>query len=430
MKKWVCLALVFGLLLSLCTGCKKVEQEEEKPMVGKVYYLNFKPEANDDWQALAKKYTEQTGVEVKVLTAASGDYERTLGVEIDKENPPTMFQVNGPVGLSAWKDYAADLSSSAIYRELISDDFALKDNGKVYGIAFVYEAYGLITNKKLLKDAGYDISQIKDFESLKTIAEDIHKRSKELGFDAFTSSGLDSSSSWRFSGHLTNLPLYYEFTEDKITTQPPTIKGTYLDQLKAVWDLYIQNSATDPKTLTAKTNDDAVAEFKEGKAVFYQNGTWEYANATAIGKENIGFLPIYFNVNDEKQGLSAGTENYWVVNSRVSDADRKATMDFMYWLATNETATTALASGQMGFTSPFKSAKKPDNGLYAILDEMLKEGKTTSVMWMFPYTPNTDAWRAEVVSALAAYSAGTGEWEGVRKAIVDGWAKQYAASKQ
>ena len=156
MKKWLSLALVFGLLLSLCTGCKKTEEEEEKPQVGKVYYLNFKPEANDDWQALAKKYTDETGVEVKVLTAASGDYERTLGVEIDKENPPTMFQVNGPVGLSAWKDYALDLSGSKVYKELISDDFALKDNGKVYGIAFVYEAYGLITNKKLLKDAGYE----------------------------------------------------------------------------------------------------------------------------------------------------------------------------------------------------------------------------------------------------------------------------------
>jgi len=189
-------------------------------------------------------------------------------------------------------------------------------------------------------------------------------------------------------------------------------------------------AVTDPKTLTSKTGDDAVAEFKEGKAVFYQNGTWEYANATAIGKENIGFLPIYFGVEDAKQGLCAGTENYWVVNSQVSEADQKATLDFMEWLATSETGTMALAGGEMGFTSPFKSAKKPDNGLYAILDERLAKGDTTSVKWMFPYTPNTDAWRAEVVSALAAYSAGTGDWNAVKTAIVDGWAKQYQASHQ
>ena len=180
-----------------------------------------------------------------------------------------------------------------------------------------------------MEEAGYKIEDIKDFESLKRIAEDIHARSKELGFDAFTSSGLDGSSSWRFSGHLTNLPLYYEFTENNVNNQPATIQGKYLENFKKVWDLYIQNSATDPKTLTSKTGDDAVAEFKEGKAVFYQNGTWEYANATAIGADNIGFLPIYFGVDDAKQGLCAGTENYWVVNSQASEADQKATLDFM-----------------------------------------------------------------------------------------------------
>ena len=33
---------------------------------GKVYFLNFKPESNDEWQKLAKDYTKETGVEVKV----------------------------------------------------------------------------------------------------------------------------------------------------------------------------------------------------------------------------------------------------------------------------------------------------------------------------------------------------------------------------
>ncbi|HPS80949.1 MAG TPA: carbohydrate ABC transporter substrate-binding protein, partial [Candidatus Limiplasma sp.] len=38
---------------------------------GSVYYLNFKPEQDQQWQDLAKLYTEKTGVPVTVVTAAS-----------------------------------------------------------------------------------------------------------------------------------------------------------------------------------------------------------------------------------------------------------------------------------------------------------------------------------------------------------------------
>ena len=78
---------------------------------GKVYYLNFKPESNDEWQKLAKDYTKETGVEVKVQTAASGTYEQTLKSEIAKSEAPTLFQVNGPVGYQNWKSYTDDMTS-------------------------------------------------------------------------------------------------------------------------------------------------------------------------------------------------------------------------------------------------------------------------------------------------------------------------------
>ena len=92
---------------------------------GKVYYLNFKPEQDEDWQNLAKEYTEETGTEVTVVTAASGQYETTLQSEMAKSDAPTLFQVNGPVGLKNWKDYCYDLKDSDIYAELTYDSFSL-----------------------------------------------------------------------------------------------------------------------------------------------------------------------------------------------------------------------------------------------------------------------------------------------------------------
>ena len=90
---------------------------------GKVYYLNFKPEQDQDWQDLAAEYTKETGVPVTVVTAASGQYETTLMSEMEKSEAPTLFQVNGPVGLANWKDYCYDLSGSQLYGELTSDSF-------------------------------------------------------------------------------------------------------------------------------------------------------------------------------------------------------------------------------------------------------------------------------------------------------------------
>ena len=86
---------------------------------------------------------------------------------------------------------------------------------------------------------------------------------------------MDSSSDWRFKTHLANLPIYYEYKADGITSTD-AIKGTYLDNYKNIWDLYITDATCEPALLSSKTGDDAAAEFATGAAVFYQNGTWAY----------------------------------------------------------------------------------------------------------------------------------------------------------
>ena len=37
----------------------------------------------------------------------------------------------------------------------------------------------------------------------------------------------------------------------------------------------------------------------------------------------------------------------------------------------------------------------------------------------------SEEWKNGVGSALTAYAAGTGDWDGVVTAFVDGWAKEY-----
>ena len=398
---------------------------------GKVYYLNFKPEQDQDWQDLAAEYTKETGVPVTVVTAASGQYETTLMSEMEKSEAPTLFQVNGPVGLANWKDYCYDLSGSQLYGELTSDSFALKDGDAVAAIAYVLETYGIIYNKELLSAAGYTQDDIKGFADLKKVADDIQARKAELGVDgAFTSAGMDSSSDWRFKTHLANLPLYYEFKDDNITKQPATVKGTYLPEYKNIFDLYLKDSTTEPTQLSSKTGDDATSEFSLGEAVFYQNGTWAWTDLQKNGMkaESIGMLPIYTGVKgEENQGLATGSENYWCINSKASDADKQATKDFLKWVVTSKTGIESLSSA-MGFTTPFKSFSdvKSDNPLVQAAVEDQNSDKT-AVSWNFTMMPSEE-WKNQLGSALLEYAQGTGDWDAVKTAFVDGWKTEYDAS--
>ena len=130
--------------------------------------------------------------------------------------------------------------------------------------------------------------RFKSFADLKKVADDIQARKAELGVDgAFTSAGMDGSSDWRFKTHLANLPIYYEYKADGIGSTD-AIKGTYLDNYKQIWDLYITDSTCDPTLLASKTGNDAVAEFVGKKAVFYQNGTWAYSDVKDLGDDNLG----------------------------------------------------------------------------------------------------------------------------------------------
>ena len=433
MRKVVSAMLVAAMATGMVAGCgsSSDSKSDKKDAKGKVYYLNFKPEQDEQWQDLAKEYTKETGVDVTVLTAASGEYEKTLKSEMAKSNAPTLFQVNGPVGLASWKDYCYDLSDTDVYKELTSDDYALKDGDSVAGIGYVIETYGIITNKTLLKEAGYTPDDIKSFADLKKVAEDITNRTSELGFSAFTSAGMDGSSDWRFKTHLANLPIYFEYQDEGINTTD-AIKGTYLDNYRDMWDLYINNSTCDPKDLAAKTGDDARNEFLNKKAVFYQNGTWEYTQLIDGGltDDDMTMLPIYFGVGDEaNQGLCTGTENYWCVNKDADEADIQATLDFMDWCVTSDEGTKCMAD-DMGFNIPFKKAQESQN-LFIKEDKQMTEDGKTPVAWNFSTMPSEE-WKNGVGSALTAYAADQTDanWDAVVSAFVDGWASEYKLANE
>lgn len=435
MKIVTALSMAVMMAASMIPSVPVMAEEAE----GSVYYLNFKPEQADQWVELGEKYTEETGVPVTVVTAASGTYESTLKSEMAKDEAPTLFQVNGPVGLASWKDYCYDLKDTEIYKQLTSEEFALtNEDGSVPGIAYVIETYGLIYNKALLNDyfetdgaVVKSVEEINSFDTLKAVADDIQAKKDDLGIEgAFASAGFDASSDWRFKTHLANLPIYYEYQADGIDSTD-AIKGTYLENFKNIFDLYITDSTCEPSVLSSKTGEDAASEFALGEAVFYQNGTWAYNDVkdNEVADEDMGMLPIYIGVEgEENQGLCTGSENYWCVNSKASEEDIQATLDFLNWVITSDEGRTSL-SQEMGFVTPFKTFDEnfeSENPLVVDANKYIADGKT-SVAWNFTTMPSEE-WKNQVGSAMLEYAQGTGEWDAVEKAFVDGWATEYAAA--
>lgn len=437
-KRRMATAVAAGMTVAALTGalagCSSAEGGGDAE--GKVYYLNFKPEQAEDWVALAEAYTEETGVAVDVQTAASGTYETTLKSEMAKSDAPTLFQVNGPVGLANWKDYVADLSDTAIYEHLNDQSVALTgEDDEVLAVPYVMETYGIIYNKKIVNDyialgdaAVASIDEITDFDTFSAVVEGIQEHKDELGVEgAFTSAGFDSSSDWRFKTHLANLPLYWQFAADGVDGQPAEINDSFLDGYQRIFDLYINNATVEPSTLSGKTIEDANSEFALGKAAFYQNGTWAYGDVSgqAVADEDLGMLPIYIGADgEENSGLATGSENYWVINNEASEADQKATKDFLEWVITSDTGRDSLAN-TMGFVTPFDTFGDylPSNP-FVQADAAYTEAGKTAVTWNFTVMPSEE-WKNGVGQALLQYAQGTGDWAAVETAFVDGWAAEY-----
>ena len=87
MKRFVAL-IMSAVMLFVFASCGKNNNTANNNGTDKnkleIYYLNFKPEIADVYKEIAQTYEKETGVKVKVVTAASDTYETTLKSEIAK----------------------------------------------------------------------------------------------------------------------------------------------------------------------------------------------------------------------------------------------------------------------------------------------------------------------------------------------------------
>ena len=422
---------------------KEAETSEASAEAGSVYYLNFKPEVDEQWQEIAAAYTEETGVPVKVVTAASGTYEEVLKSEIAGSDAPTLFQINGPVGYNSWKDYCMDLTDTELYKNLSDKSLAVTgSDGGVYGVPYTVESYGIIYNDEIMQkyfamDGAVvkSVDEIGSFDTLKAVVEDMQAKKDDLGIDGvFASTSLLPGEDWRWQTHLANIPVYYEY-KDKGVTDLDDLEFTYSENFKNIFDLYINNSTCAPTLLGSKAVTDSMAEFALGQCAMVQNGNWGWGQISGVDgnvvtEENVKFMPIYIGAAGEaNQGLCTGTENFWCVNSQTSEANQKATLDFVNWLISSDAGKDYMVN-TLGNAAPFTTFgddEKPQDPLAKEMFRYMENGKT-SVSWNFTTFPSQD-FKDDFGAALLEYCNGNMTWDEVADTVVTRWAEEKAATK-
>ena len=444
MKKMTATMIAAVIAAGMLTGCGGSGESAKKDDEPSVYYLNFKPEVAEVWETLAEKYTEETGVKVKVKTAASGQYEQTLKSEIAKTDAPTLFQINGPTGYNAWKDYCMDLKDTELYGMLLDDSLAIKDGDGVYGVPYLEEGYGIIYNEEIMDKyfaldgaKAKSMDEINNFDKLKEVAEDMTAKKDELGIEGvFASTSFAPGEDWRWQTHLMNLPIHYEY-QDAGVTDEEEITFKYNENFKNIFDLYINNSCVEPAMVGSKSVDDSMAEFALGKAAMVQNGNWAWSQISqvegnVVKEDKIKFLPIYTGVDgEEKQGICIGTENYFCVNSQASEADQQASLEFVKWVFGSDEGK-KMVTNDLGFITPFNTFSDdevPSDPLAKEVIRYMADENLVTVSWDFLTFPS-QTFKDNLGASLLEYATGNQDWNTLVETTIEDWKVEKEATAQ
>ena len=188
-----------------------------------------------------------------------------------------------------------------------ASSLAVTKDGKVYGVPYVVEGYGIIYNQKIMDKyfalGGAKVKsmdEITNFDTLKAVADDMQAKKGELGIEGvFASTSLKPGEDWRWQTHLADLPVYFEYQDAKVEDSDE-LKFTYNEQFKNIFDLYLTDSTIDPKLASSKAVTDSMADFALGKAAMVQNGNWAFGQISEVAGNTVGAEDVKMRLVDRK----------------------------------------------------------------------------------------------------------------------------------
>ena len=431
-----------SLLLCLITAISLSACGKKDNKTVSVTFLNADTEHKAVWEEVAKKYKEEKGVDIKIVTVDENRYFDTLKTELKKEDAPTVFELTSVRDFEQVKDYCADLKEESVYSDLYDRETAIRDGEKVAALPYSVTGMGILYNEEIAekyfaldnkKSPLSSMEEIKTFEQLKTVAEDMQAHKAELGIEgAFASLSLAPGEEDRFSYHLLGTPLYFEMKEKEGDVRDTLYKTkdlafTYSSNYRNLFDLFADNAVTGKETAADKNAESSYKEFALGKAAMMPGDStlWPALSGTdgnGLKADGVKMLPFYTGMDGEdEQGLNVGAKGYYAVNKNADDDDRRAAIDFLDWLFREETGKSYLK--QLSYNAPFGSItdnERPDDPLMKEAARSLKSGVNNVIMALDRVFPDAEYYK-KVGAGLRDYVTGKESFDFLKRTVTEEW---------
>ena len=362
-----------------------------------VRLLNGKPEINDQMQALAAKYLEETG---NVLTVETIGGDTNASDELKKmyqaDNMPDIFVIEANQAAN-WDGMLADLSGEEWTNKT---GFELVDSTMgTIGFPYTVEATALGYNADILAKAGIDPSTLTSPDAWKAACETLDSKKDELGITAvFGWCAEPTNLGWSSGTHVFAQYLDAGLKADDTTYIDLLNDGGQIDEARMknfAEFIGMMNQYSDPALLVDGTYDNQVAGFKEGKYVFITQGNWCVTSPDDVSFE-CGFAPYAFE--DGINTIIAGPPSYWVAYSNGNVEGAKA---FFNWCA-GDSAQNILVN-DAGLVSPFDDCQyEAVNPFYKSMNSYITAGNYSGWHTML----KKDGLQNETCNVFADYAKG------------------------
>ncbi len=342
------------------TDAKPTEQTKA---ADKIVIFQSKVEISDQLEECAKAYTDETGVQVEVWGTTGDDYLQQLKIKLGNNQGPTVFSLAPGSESDDLKAYLADLSDLSFVSD-IADNMANVIDGKVVGIPYTMEGFGVVYNKSLI-----DASKVTSYDSFVQMLKD----QKAAGINGFSL----SQESYFLIGHILNTPFALQADPDDYIKKLVAGEVKMQDTPEFVEFAKFMEAIRDNTSNPLEVNyDSETGDFATGKTASIHQGNWCYSMFKDYDvKFDMGIMPLPINGNDK---IAVSVPSCWYVNSQASAGEIQAGKDFINWLYTSDTGKKYLME-KFGFIPVLKSMKstKLDPLSQAVAD-YAAQGKTIS----------------------------------------------------